>query len=494
MALRFWLLVCVCLMAGQAYAQGTQGMAAKNALLKLYMEEINLTEHERLGWLGSSYLLEAFPGVFVGGSLYGAVTGRRGGFFSLGSEVLWRKRLGKHGYVDMGMYVGGGGGGAANALVQGGLMIRPHIDLSYAFSAYQLGLSMSHVRFPYGTISSNQIGISVSHPHSFYHIGDADAASVSDMDGGLGVHRIRGVTALYQGNLFGKSHHDAAVMLGARADYLMNEQYFWSLEVVGAAGGKLGGYAEYLLGLGASYPVFENVLRLGYRMGMGMGGGGGAATQGGLLAKASLFGEVRLASDVCLALEGGYMGALQGKMKVRYADAALVVDLDQPYAASYHTTLSDYEWQAGVFHYHTVIPRGQTTSVPMTASEIVVNRFPDEHWYHGVHMMYAARGGRYGGYGAAFVSLGYKKSWFGDVAVSLEFAAGGGGGGATSVGGGALYMVNTYMDYALTPSVGLRLGAGRLKAIEGALDTLTSTMMLTYTYSVEERRANRMDH
>ena len=487
--IRVMLLFTVCYSIN-ASALEAQGMVTENALFKVSAEQIMLPSNEQLGWVGSSYLIEAFPDLFIGASLYGAVTGKRGGFFSIGPELTWRNQLLDNWYTDVGVYVGGGGGGGANKLVRGGLVVRPHLDVLYQFGHYQAGLSASHVSFPYGTISSNQIGLVFSSQNDFYHMGygKSDEFRHVALDGGLGFHRIRGTAAVYHGQLFKRNTQETVTMLGARADQWVTPTTYWSVEVVGAAGGKLGGYAEYLISLGAEYPILDNFISIGGRIGMGMAGGGGAATQGGLLSKTAVNLTAHFGMDTQLSLEGGYVVAPQGEMRAKYFGAELAFDLDHPFSESNDFSVHRYEWEAGIFNYHTVFPSGSTTSIPLTASEIIVNRFFTEYFYYGVHMMYAAKGGSYGGYGAAFVSIGYKsQELLNDLSLAIEFAAGGGGGGATSVGGGALYMGNVYLDYKINSAIDLRIGAGRLQALQGELDTLTTEAMLTYSYGVEER-------
>src|SRR5439155_1075392 len=96
-------------------------------------------------------------GLPIGPAVYGAISGQRGGFFTIGGEAAWRQRLiGPFG-VEFGMYVGGGGGGGAPQ--GGGLMLRPHVDLLADLGSVALGVSLSHIEFPNGQISSTQWGL-----------------------------------------------------------------------------------------------------------------------------------------------------------------------------------------------------------------------------------------------------------------------------------------------------------------------------------------------
>ncbi|MDX8388322.1 MAG: hypothetical protein R8M46_07305, partial [Ghiorsea sp.] len=142
----------------------------------------------------------------------------------------------------------------------------------------------------------------------------------------------------------------------------------------------------------------------------------------------------------------------------------------------------------GTITYNAVIPSNSPSSVPLTGVEIRVNRFINQHLYHGLQIMYAAQGSNYGGYGHTFADIGYKSSAYKDFSLSAELAAGGGGGASISVGGGALYMGNIYLDYKLNNDLNIRLGAGQLKALKGSLNTTVSELLITYNYQTLDRQ------
>src|SRR5213076_773213 len=106
-----------------------RSLSAPTAHARIGFERIRLPGDEHVGLLGSSYLVDApvIPGLAIGPAVYGAVSGRRGGFFTIGGEAAWRRQLVGPFGVEVGLYAGGGGGAAAP--VGGGLMLRPHVDL-----------------------------------------------------------------------------------------------------------------------------------------------------------------------------------------------------------------------------------------------------------------------------------------------------------------------------------------------------------------------------
>jgi hypothetical protein len=131
-------------------------------------------------------------------AVYGAVSGRRGGFFTVGAEAAWRQQLVGPLGVELGVYVGGGGG--AGAPTGGGLMLRPHADLLWDFGAYALGLSISKVHFPSGQIDSTQVGLVFNAVDTFRHIPAERLAPRPGAAGepGFGFDRVQLVGGAYR--------------------------------------------------------------------------------------------------------------------------------------------------------------------------------------------------------------------------------------------------------------------------------------------------------
>src|SRR5206468_665667 len=125
---------------------------------------------ERVGLVGTSYLVDITnaPGLSIGPSIYGAISGRRGGFFTFGGELAWRRQLAGPLGLEVGLYAGGGGG--AGAPQGGGLMLRPHADLLWDFGRYALGVSLSRVKFPNGQIDSTQLGLVFNAINDFRYV------------------------------------------------------------------------------------------------------------------------------------------------------------------------------------------------------------------------------------------------------------------------------------------------------------------------------------
>ena len=120
-----------------------------------YMDLYSIGAYDRLN-----------PWLYGGMTLYGAASGRRGGFFTGGYTLGIESHLTDKLFLDAGGYVGAGGGGAAAQ--GGGLMIRPHIGLKYDFSWSLLGLNYLS-RFPKRRYFSDAIALSIDIPSVHRH-------------------------------------------------------------------------------------------------------------------------------------------------------------------------------------------------------------------------------------------------------------------------------------------------------------------------------------
>ena len=130
------------------------------------VEHLQLTPHSgddedavfygaNLAWFVNDYF-------FWGGGAYGAALGKRGGFFIGGFRLGGQMPLGKMGYAEASVLVGGGGGGAAG---QGdGLFVRPEISLGYRLNpSWDVEAHAAYIRFMGSQIASPVFGGGLSY-------------------------------------------------------------------------------------------------------------------------------------------------------------------------------------------------------------------------------------------------------------------------------------------------------------------------------------------
>lgn len=464
-------------------------LSVRPAQVKLNLERVKLPAGENMGLLGTSYLVGVGSDWWLGPAAYGAISGQRGGLFTVGLEALRNVYLGERMGLDLGLYVGGGGGGAAP--VGGGLMLRPHADLWWAVGdADRVGLSLSQVRFSGGAIQSTQLGVVWSHGLGFRYVpGDRLAATgpVGAGRSGVGFDRVRITAGVYhpRGDRLRVSGNPLPASIGTvgmRLERTLSPYTYWGIEAAGAARGGVAGYAEYLGTLGAEVPVGSERLRLGGRVALGMGGGGDVPTGGGLLLKAALHGTVRLSPALGLTLEAGVTRAPQGSFEARHASAALNWHFDAPRPDGTPAPATRTEWAAGIERYNAVRQDGSTRA--LQGVTLRLNRFVTPNLYLSGQAR-SAYGGGAGGYSVGLIGVGVQAPLAGRWHAGAEALVGAAGGGGVDSTGGAIAQPTAYVGYDITPAVALRVGVGRIKSLQnGPLDSTVVEAAVSFSYGV----------
>ena len=268
------------------------------------------------------------PWLYGGITLYGAASGRRGGFFTGGYTLGVERKLTDNWIFDAGGYLGaGGGGGAAQG---GGLHIRPHIGLKYDFSWSTLGLNYTYVDFPKGDISSDAISLSLDFPFSSPMFNwEAQGLTEADYFGAdlrnVSRHRshiaarIRAYSPASGSKTIYEKPLDSLGLVGVEYSYFLDENWFTTFETAGALSGGVGGYAELLAGVGYRLSLTkDDRLALLPALTIGGAGGGAVATGGGFVARANLGLEYRLSPHLSIIMDGGYLTAPDGNFDTPY--------------------------------------------------------------------------------------------------------------------------------------------------------------------------------
>jgi hypothetical protein len=465
-------------------------LAVVPAQARIGIEKVTLPRGESMGLLGTTYLVDLGRGFSAGPAAYGAISGRRGGLFTVGAELAWRQRLAGALDLDLGVYAGGGGGGAAP--VGGGLMVRPHVDLLWDFGPYRAGVSWSRVRFANGDIDSRQLGLVWSANTDFRFVPQARIGERSDVAGrsGIGFDRFQAVVGTYRPRggpqrVSGGELDSAITYVGARAERAIGNHAYWGIEASGAADGGVAGYAEYLATLGTETAVWGQTLVVGARVALGMGGGGDVDTGGGLLAKAGAYGTVRLTRELGLTIEGGYTGAPQGNFRALHAAASLNWILDDPSDITAPPRNTRTQWVGGAVRYDA--PRNDGTQRVLQSVVLEVHRFVTPHVYLNGHV-HSAWGGGGGGYTAGMFGIGTQWPVSGRVHVGADALVGAAGGGGVRTQGGAVVKPSAYVGIDLGRSTSVRVGAGRIRSLRGGgLDATTLDVALAFTFGIAGR-------
>jgi hypothetical protein len=257
--------------------------------LSIEMPETNIINEPNMGFSGIHYNLFLNESIYTGIGLYGAVSGERGGFFTLGINAGYKKYLNDKLYIDSGFHFGGGGG--ANAPDGGGAFILPHVNLGYTFNNFTVHGGWSYVNFfDDGLIKGNQLNVAIEIPIEFkyskYKKSEINFSSEA-LNNSTWKQETKKTSFLVhfnnlkvksEGSLKGKTIRLAGFEF---ANYLTNN-WFAFLKVDGAYSGIRAGYMNVLLGAGYQLSFNKNKTNVIAKFGIGAGGGGGVDSQGGV--------------------------------------------------------------------------------------------------------------------------------------------------------------------------------------------------------------------
>ena len=470
---------------------GTVPVRNLDARVRLGGEFVHLPQGERMGLAGMTELLNVGGEWWVGPGVYGAATGKRGGLFVPGVEGAWSHPFNDWLAVDTGLFAGGGGGGAAP--VGGGLMLRPHLDLVFRFPGFYTGPTWSKVWFTSGTINSNQLGWMLNFDSSFRYRPAAFTGAATDGSAtGLGFDHVDTmVTMAHPRNSLttaGAPLTRTIGLVGLRAERIVDGPLWAGLEAAGAGSGGVAGYAEVLGTAGLRWPVIGDRLSLGVRASAGLGGGGGIDTGGGIVLKTAAGATLRLTDTLGIGGELGLVDAPRGHYKAVTAAVSLNWALDVPQrdlAAWSDTTPgvpTRMEFGTAVEHYRAARKVGPPRALDAVALQ--VNRFvaPNVYLTGQAHSAFA---GGAGAYSVGLFGVGAQLPLSARLRLGAEALGGAAGGGGVDTQGGAIVQARAYADLALTDSLSLRVGVGKIKSVHGGLDAPVVDAALVFRFGVD---------
>ena len=472
----------------------------RNRTIRFSFEEINMPDvGEKMGLYSIGAYDQLNPWLYGGINLYGAATGRRGGFFTGGYTLGVERQLFDNLIFDAGGYVGAGGGGAAEQ--GGGLMLRPHVGLKYNFNWSELGLNYTYVNFPNGNISSEAIALSLDIPFSSLILNwEDDGLTVADYFGvdwrNVSRHRshlaarVRAYSpASGSKTTQGEQLNDSLGLVGVEYAYFLDDNWFTTFETAGAVSGGVGGYAELLAGIGYRYPLTkDDRLALLPALTIGGAGGGEVETGGGFVARANLGLEYRFSPDLSLILDGGYLTAPDGNFDTSYfgLNLAYVMETfaqDQKGVPLEETDLiKTTKWRFRPAHqWYLDAQRKGGSSRDMQLLGGKIDWMGGEWWYLTGQGL-SAYGGGAGGYSEGHWGLGILGPSWKNLRFYGEMLIGAGGGGGVDSGSALLFKPSVGLEYDINKDLSLQTGIGKVISKAGNLDANTLDFSLTWRF------------
>lgn len=491
-------------MAAPAWADVTETavLRSKPALLRMSYEVFDIGPSETIGLAGVHYLVNVHPDWYVSASGFGALAGERGGFFTGGFTVGTGKRFASKWLLDAGLFVGGGGGGSAPQ--GGGMMLRPHLGISRDLGSVMLGAGVSYVKFPNGGIDSTQLSLTLGIPFDVHYGRASDAGKTVHSNALFGL-KLREAEWLataseYQPTDMAKTTSGAAMTASLKRvgfeyrRHLDAHRYFF-VETAGAMGGQSDGFAELLGGMGYRVPLLSPRLHLSASLAAGGAGGGQVDTGGGLLAKARVGLDYDLTPSLKLGLEGGRLESA-GSFNANFYGLSLGYRVGeigggksrQPWQGVDGMRLA--KWRlAGVQHTSFDTARKTGSNQNLSLVGLKIEKFLTDSLYL-TGQAHGAYTGDAGGYAVGLIGAGWEIPLREDGRLSFnaEVAAAAAGGGGVDVGGGAIVQPQVGLTWRLSRQFAARLEAGKVKALDGKLDSSLIGLGLMYEFSRPEYR------
>jgi hypothetical protein len=308
------------------------------ARIRLSYEELPLSDKDTMGIVGIHYDIfpfESLPYLYSGLGMYGAATGKEGGFFALGYTLGAKYPVLESTYLDAGLFIGGGGG--SNETFPGpGLMTRAHfgVEQKYKNTAFKLGIARTD--FP-ETLNSQYaedyhayVGIAIDND-AWENIASSENLQLAPFDGTYHLLRISPSVMYYKiddkptkraDRYSGEELYQADMtLLGIQVERFVDENIFLSFEAYGA-GKNAAGYATIHTGAGYVLPI-TSYLNWENKLLLGLAGDGRIDTGGGLIVQPMTGLSVPLSDSLSLKSMIGRTYAPDGRLSATTVDMAL---------------------------------------------------------------------------------------------------------------------------------------------------------------------------
>jgi hypothetical protein len=469
--------------------------------LSIEMPETTIPNEANMGFTGVHYNLMINDWSYAGIGIYGAVSGYRGGFFTLGVNAGIKKYFTDDFYLDTGFHFGGGGG--AGAPDGGGAFILPHFNLGYNFKDFSINSGWSYVNFfDDGQIKGHQLNVGLEIPLDFSYADFEVSGNVYNFEGlqksNWNVNSKKTSLMLHLNNLMIKGddsnanviHFNRATirLAGFEMASYLSKNWFAFVKVDGAFDGIKAGYMDVFLGGGYHLPFNKNRTNILAKFGVGAGGGGGVDSQGGFLIYPDISIEQRVFETFYLSFNKGYVMSPNS----HFYTSSLGIGLKY-YIVRNGIISNDNFFSKGIFKGLEIITkqdlyinakRDGNTTEDMQQISVQVNLDLNKNLYVAGQTSFANFGNA-GAYAEGIVGFGAKTNPFFNNKTTFftQVFAGAAGGGDISTGQGLILKPSAGFSYQLNNTLSVRSAAGYVKAKGGDLSSPFINLGITYHLS-----------
>jgi len=473
----------------------TQKGFIKIDFLSIDMPKAEFVNEPNMGFSGIHYNIFLNEYVYTGVGISAAVSGKRGGFFTLGINAGYKKYLNDKLYIDTGFYFGGGGG--AEARDGGGAFILPHLNLGYNFNHFSVHTGWSYVNFfDAGLIKGNQLNVALEIPLDFkysnYNNTGINFSSEILNNSSWKQETKKNYFSVHLNNLKVKSEGllqgNTIRLAGFEYGHYLTNNWFAFLKVDGAYTGIRGGYMDVFLGGGYHLSLNKNKTNIIAKFGIGAGGGGGIDSDGGFLLHPDISIEQHLFSGVYISINKGYLCTPNRLLSTSNYGIGIKYYVEKNGSFSNEKT-----FKKGVFKGVEVVLKQDWYFNPMR----IKHTFEDMHQISlqinfdvNKNLFLAgqtsfANFGNAGAYGEGLIGFGIKTNTIAYTHTNFfaQVLAGAAGGGGISTGEGLIIKPSFGVDYKITNTLSIRSAVGYVKAKGGNLSNTFVNLGLKYNFS-----------
>lgn len=453
-----------------------------------------------MGMLGLQVNRRWDSGAYAGLGGWGAMTGERGGFITMGFDAGWRVRITEHLGLDTGLWVGGGGAGRAS--VGGGLMLRGHAGLSWETQRGTYNLEWSQVRFPNGAIDTGQVALTAVYPFRMPAWNARAAEGLATPN--LGHFREMSVLLTLQRYspsqsvraLSGQPDRDPLDLGGLELRFSLGKHAFAVLDSAAAARGKADGYMDVFLGLGYGVDLVDSGnLRGVVKLAAGPAGGGNLDVGGGTAFKATVGLDAVIGRDGLLSLSGGFVATPSASFKARVVQIGVGRRFtfggpSGPAAPSDWTwSWTGWAFRPSFLRMAAAQRRGGVEPLPIELAGL--------HFSHDLGSGFEligqgnfATSGKAGGFAQGLVGLGWRSPALlgAGPRLRIQGMVGASGGGGVDTTGGLVTQPSAGLEQDLGAGWSLQVLAGRSRAPNGKLDSAFLEGGLAWRFKVPTRQ------
>lgn len=479
----------------------TQKGFAKIDFLSINMPIVEIPNEANMGFSGIHYNLFLNKNFYTGLGIYGAISGDRGGFFTLGFNAGFKKYFNESLYVDTGFHFGGGGG--AGAPDGGGAFILPHFNLGYDFKYFSLNSGWSYVNFfDDGLIKNHQFNIAAEIPLNFdftdYNESEKEFSLKNLTKSDWNQKTKKTTLMVHFNNLTVKSKANATTgevlkgktirLAGFEFANYFSKNWFAFLKVDGAYSGIRAGYMDVLLGAGYQLSFNKNSTNILGKFGIGAGGGGGVDSDGGFMIYPDLSLEQKIYNDLFISINKGFLLTPSKYFYTSTFGVGLKYYVDRN-----GTESSEKSFYSGKFKGLEVVlkqdwyfnaKRMENPTEDMHQISLQINFDLNKNIFVAGETSFANFGNA-GAYAEGLVGLGLKTNKIETINTTFftQILGGAAGGGNISTGQGLIIKPSIGADYALNSSLSLRSSLGYVKAKGGDLSNPFINFGIKFNFS-----------